>query len=131
MVGRGVLLSFGLFGLAMIPGTSEIVTGQTMEQPVIRLAEITVEAAQLSTYTKALKEEIAASIRVEPGVLKLYAVAVKDHPTEIRIFEMYRDHAAYEAHLQSPHFKKYKAETQGMVASLKLTEADAVLLGEK
>jgi len=76
-----------------------------------------------------LKEEIATSIRVEPGVLKLYAVSVKDQPSQIRILEVYRDQAAYESHLQTPHFKKYKAETQGMVKSLKLIESEPILLG--
>ena len=64
-------------------------------------------------------------------MLTLYAVAVKDHPAQIRIFETYADQAAYEAHLQTPHFKKYKSETQTMVKSLKLTETTLILLGAK
>jgi quinol monooxygenase YgiN len=58
-------------------------------------------------------------------------VAVKDHPTQIRIFETYADRAAYESHLQTPHFKKYKTETANMVKSLKLVETDPILLGTK
>jgi quinol monooxygenase YgiN len=50
---------------------------------------------------------------------------------QIRIFETYKDEAAYESHLQTPHFKKYKAETQGMVKSLKLIETEPILLGRK
>ena len=79
----------------------------------------------------ALKKEIATSIQVEPGVLALYAVSVKEQPTQVRIFETYKDRAAYESHLQSPHFKKYKNETQGMVKSLKLIETEPILLGKK
>jgi 4-carboxymuconolactone decarboxylase len=44
---------------------------------------------------------------------------------------MYADAAAYEAHLQTPHFKKYKTGTQGMVKSLVLVETDPILLGAK
>ncbi len=40
------------------------------------------------------------SIRLEPGVLTLYAVSVKGDPAQIRIFEIYADAASYEAHLQ-------------------------------
>ena len=64
-------------------------------------------------------------------MLALFAVSVKDHPNEIRIFETYADVAAYEAHLQTPHFKKYKTRTQRMVKSLTLIETDPILLGAK
>jgi len=111
-----------------------ILTGmgaQTMKQPLVRIAELEIDPGQLPAYLHELKEEIVASIRVEPGVLKLYAVSVKDQPNQIRILEMYKDQEAYESHLQTPHFKKYKAETQGMVKSLKLLEAEPILLGGK
>lgn len=104
---------------------------QTMESPLVRIAELHIEPAQLPAYREALKEEIDTSIRVEPGVRTLYAVALKDDPTQIRIFETYASEAAYQAHIQTPHFKKYKTETQGMVKSLKLIEAEPILLGAK
>jgi quinol monooxygenase YgiN len=102
-----------------------------MEKPVVRLAELEIDPNQIQAYRAALKEEIEASIRIEPGVLTLYAVSVKDHPMQIRIFETYASPAAYEAHLQTAHFKKYKSETQSMVRSLKLIETEPILLGSK
>jgi hypothetical protein len=68
---------------------------------------------------------------LEPGVPTLFAVSVKDHPTQIRMFETYADMAAYEAHLQTPHFKMYKIGTQHMVKSLTLIETDPILLAAK
>jgi len=56
---------------------------------------------------------------------------VKGQPTQVRIFETYAKQAAYEAHLQTAHFKKYKTETQGMVKSLKLVETVPIMLGAK
>ena len=102
-----------------------------MEQALVRMAELEIDAGQIDAYRNALKEEIETSIRIEPGVLTLYAVSVKGQPNQIRIFEIYKDEAAYESHLQTPHFKKYKAETQGMVKSLKLIETEPILLGRK
>ena len=104
---------------------------KTADQPLIRIAELEIDPGHLPAYTDALKEEIATSLRVEPGVLKLYAVSVKNQANQIRILEVYKDQAAYESHLQTPHFKKYKSGTQNMVKSLKLIETDAILLGEK
>jgi quinol monooxygenase YgiN len=98
---------------------------------VVQLAELEIDPAQLENYKAALREEIETSIRVEPGVLTLYAVAEKENPAHIRIFEMYADADAYKAHLESPHFKKYKVTTQEMVKSLKLVETIPVMLGAK
>lgn len=104
---------------------------KTMEQPLVRIAELEIDASQVEAYKNALKEEVATSIRVEPGVLALYAVSVKGQPNQIRIFETYKDEAAYKSHLQTPHFKKYKAETRSMVKSLKLIETEPILLERK
>jgi len=47
------------------------------------------------------------------------------------MFETYADMAAYEAHLQTPHFKMYKIGTQHMVKSVTLIETDPILLAAK
>jgi quinol monooxygenase YgiN len=113
---------FGISGAAVL---------KAMNEPLVRIAELEIDPAQLDAYRTALKEEISTSIRVEPGVLTLYAVSIKDHPNQIRLFEQHASQAAYEAHLQSPHFKRYKSGTQGMVRSLKLIETSPILLGTK
>jgi quinol monooxygenase YgiN len=97
----------------------------------VRIAELDIDPAQLEAYKAALREEIETSIRVEPRVLALYAVSEKDNPARIRIFEVYADEEAYRAHLQTPHFLKYKTATQQMVRSLRLVETDPVMLGAK
>ena len=101
------------------------------DERVVRIAELEIAPDHLEAYKAALKEEINESIHTEPGVLTLYAVSVKGHPEQIRLFEIYADAAAYQAHLRSPHFMKYKARTGGMVRFLRLVETDAVLLGSK
>ena len=86
--------------------------------PVIRIAELDIDPGQLDRYKALLTEEIKASVDLEPGVLFLYAVSIGGSPEQIRIVEGYADQAAYEAHLQTPHFLKYKMKTAGMVLSL-------------
>jgi quinol monooxygenase YgiN len=97
----------------------------------VRIAEIDIDPAQLEAYETAIREQVEAAIGVEPGVLALYAVSDKDDPTHITVFEIYADVAAYQAHLETVHFKKYKAATQGMVTSLRLRETAPVVLGAK
>ena len=95
------------------------------------MAEIEVDPAQLDAYRTAVQEQIDAAIQKEPGVLVLYAVSEKDDPNHVKVFEIYRDRKAYEAHLGSDHFKKYKATVEKMVKSLKLVQATPIALGAK
>ena len=90
---------------------------------MVRLAKLVIDSSQLESYKTMLKEEIETSVRVEPGVKTLYAVSEKNNPTHINILEIYADTAAYKAHLQTPHFIKYKTGTKDMVKSLELVES--------
>ena len=90
---------------------------------MVRIANLVVEALHLESYKAALKEEIEASVGLEPGVLTLYAVSAKEDPTRFTILEIYADQASYEAHVKTPHFVKYKTNTQGMVKSLELVDS--------
>jgi quinol monooxygenase YgiN len=115
-----------VFVLSGAPATSEEKSVQH-----IQIAEIVVDPAQLDRYKSAVAEQIEAAIRLEPGVLALYSVSNKDDPTQVTVFEIYRDREAYLAHLQAPHFLKYKATVEKMVKSLKLIPVDPVMLGSQ
>jgi quinol monooxygenase YgiN len=98
---------------------------------VVRIARLQIDSAQLGNYKSALKEHAETAVRVEPGVLTLYAVYEKNNPTHVTVFEIYANKAAYEAHLQTPHFLKYKASTKDMVKSLELIETTPIALETK
>jgi quinol monooxygenase YgiN len=95
------------------------------------MAELEIDPRRIETYRALLIEEIEASVALEDGVLSLNAVSIKDHPNIIRILEVYADRDAYEAHLQTPHFLKYKKETSGMVTSLTLIDVDPIAMRSK
>lgn len=100
-------------------------------KPVVRMAELEIDPDTIETYRALLTEEIEASVALEDGVISLNAVAIKDYPNKIRILEVYADREAYEAHLQTPHFLKYKNETSGMVTSLTLIDVDPIAMCSK
>ena len=93
---------------------------------VIRLSEIEIDSAYLDDYKKILQEESRASVILEPGVISIYPMYQKKNPTQIRILEIYADREAYELHLKTPHFQKYKTTTLNMVKSLKLVDMEAL-----
>ena len=97
------------------------VTAQDNKQ-MVRLAKLTIDSVHLESYKALLKEEIEASVKLEAGVLTLYATFEKNKPTHLTILEIYADKNAYEKHIQTSHFKKYKVGTSGMVKNLELIE---------
>ncbi len=98
---------------------------------MVRIAKLEIYPEHLAQYKKLLEEEITSSIKKEPGVLTLYAVAEKDRPNFITIFETYLDEQAYQKHLKSPHFIKYKTSTEKMVKNLELIPCLPISLGAK
>ena len=93
---------------------------------MVRIAEVEVEVATLEQYLAILKEEAQASVNLEPGVISIFPMYEKASPTKIRILEIYASREAYESHLKTAHFLKYKTTTLEMVKSLVLVEMDAI-----
>jgi len=100
-------------------------------KPYVRIASIIVDSAQLDSYKLAVKEHAEAAVGKEPGVLTLYAVYDKDTPTHVTVFEIYSDKEAYQLHIQTAHFKKYKTTVENMVKSLTLTDVIPIALERK
>ncbi len=100
-------------------------------QPYVRIAELEIDPAQLESFNAAIKESVETAVRVEPGVLALYAVSDQDHPMHIRVFEIYTDADAYKTHLETPHFRKFRTTTEKMVKSRTLVDAVPIVLSAK
>jgi len=49
----------------------------------------------------------------------------------VTVMEVYADPSAYQAHLQTEHFKKYKRITKDMVRSLELVDVVPIGLEKK
>jgi quinol monooxygenase YgiN len=86
---------------------------------------------RLVEYRDALAEHAKIAVKEEPGVLALNAVYDKDNPTKVTVFEIYASEDAYQAHLKTPHFLKYKNGTLKMVKSLQLVEVQPIALEYK
>ncbi|MDB5023567.1 MAG: flavoredoxin [Mucilaginibacter sp.] len=113
--------------LAMIALSCKTASAQQNSRK-IRMAKIEIYPAYLAAYRAALAEHIETAVRAEPGVLALQAVYDKAHPTLVTVFEVYASDSAYQAHLKTPHFLKYKNGTFKMVKSLELVEAAPIAL---
>lgn len=118
-----ILLSTLLIGLFIS------IASYTNAQDAIRMyriAKIKVDAGQLEKYKSALQEQMKTAINIEPGVLSYTVVADKNDATVFTILEVYASAAAYQLHISTPHFKKYKESVKEMVLSLELLDTELV-----
>ncbi len=96
--------------------------------PFIRIAELEVDPARVADFAQAAARIAAAALQGEPDCLALLSTADADAPNRFTIFEIYRDEAAYQAHLATPHFIAFRAATNDLVLSRRLRTASAVAL---
>ena len=89
---------------------------------IVRLSKIEVYPQYLNEYMQYAVEVGEISLRTEPGVLTMYAVSDKENPCLVTILETYVSQAAYQSHVASAHFQKYKQGTLHMVKSLQLCD---------
>jgi predicted TIM-barrel fold metal-dependent hydrolase/quinol monooxygenase YgiN len=89
---------------------------------IVRIAEIEVYPQYLGEYLAAAAEIQQKSLVEEPGVVCLFPSQMKEDSCQIRILEIYASQEAYQHHIQTAHFQKYKQGTLHMVKSLKLND---------
>ena len=87
---------------------------------IVRLAEIEVYPEHLQEYLKFANEVDRLSVECEPGVICLFPMQSAEDSTQIHILEIYASEEAYQSHIKTEHFLKYKQGTLHMVKSLKL-----------
>lgn len=115
VTGIAILLSY--------PCSAQAFADSTM---LIRIAEIQIDSNYTAEYHAILQEEASLSMQLEPGVICILPMHDKKNKTIIRILEIYADQQAYESHLKTKHFLKYKEETLPMVKSLHLPDLQLI-----
>jgi quinol monooxygenase YgiN len=114
-----------IFNFLSLTATAQVNT------KMYRIAKIKVDANQLERYQVALNEQMNVAIQLEPGVLSYTVVADKKDANSITIFEVYASLEAYQSHIATPHFKKYKETVKDMVLSLELIDTELVARVQK
>ena len=127
---KKLFLILALLVLQAVPALAED-SKMSANENFVRLSLITVDPARLEEYKAYLKEGVTASMSREPGVLVLYPTTRKDAPNVFTILEIYANRAAYESHIKSAHFQKYKQGTLDMVQSLEFVDVDPLVPGLK
>jgi len=85
----------------------------------------------LEAFLEAMLDDARGSVHDEPGCLRFDVVQGREDPTRLCLYEIYRDEAAFRAHLQAPHFLRWSATVKDWYAEPMLVyHCDAVALTE-
>jgi quinol monooxygenase YgiN len=82
----------------------------------VLVVNIRIKPEQVDAFMKQLNENAAAA-RKEPGCRQFDVLVDPKDRTKVMLYEVYNDEKAFEAHQQTPHFKKYVAEAVPLLAS--------------
>lgn len=89
---------------------------------LVRIAEVEVHPQYVQQYLAFAKSVSDSSVRAEPGVVSVFPMQTKENPNLVRIVEIYKNKEAYNKHIASSHFQRYKTGTPHMIKSLKLVD---------
>ncbi len=95
------------------------------------LVMVEVKAEDNQKFTEIVTAEMAQSLKVENGVIAMYAATEQAQPNKWLFFEIYANDEAYEKHRQTPHFQDYLKQTADMVTDKQAIAITPTYLGNK
>ena len=119
----------------LLTSTLLLVTGTAQASPpagaIVNMAELDIDPTQVEAFKAAAIEEMDDSVRLEPGVYAIYAVAHKNNPAKFVFFEIYASQEALKTHRDTPHFQKFLNVTKGMIQGRRIVETNVMHLSSK
>lgn len=82
----------------------------------VLVVHLKVKPENVDKFMQALQAN-AREARKEAGCRHFDVLVDPDDRTKVLLYEVYNDDKAFEAHQQTPHFKKYLAEAVPLLAS--------------
>ncbi|MEM7732327.1 MAG: putative quinol monooxygenase [Pseudomonadota bacterium] len=72
---------------------------------------------RMAAFLPLTRQNAKTCLNHEPGCLRFDVCTDASRPSEVFLYEIYEDAAAFDIHLQSPHFKAFEAQASEMVAA--------------
>jgi quinol monooxygenase YgiN len=82
----------------------------------VLVVNIRIKPQSVDSFMKKLGANATAA-RKESGCRQFDVLVDPNDKTKVMLYEVYNDEKAFEAHQQTPHFKKYLAEAVSLLAS--------------
>lgn len=84
------------------------------------------DPTQREAFQALMRTNAQTSLAEEPGCHRFDICRNADDPDTVFLYELYDDRAAFEAHLQSAHFKSFDAAVADMVLGKEVITYDEV-----
>ena len=78
--------------------------------------EFRIEPGQMDRFVPLIRDNAASSLDAEPGCKVFDVCRDPAAPDTIFLYEVYDDEAAFQAHQASPHYAKFTAAAEAIVA---------------
>jgi (4S)-4-hydroxy-5-phosphonooxypentane-2,3-dione isomerase len=96
----------------------------------INAVDLVIAPSDLPKFMEAIKENAANAVK-EPGCREFNINVLADNPNHVFLYEVYDNEDALKAHLQTPHFLKFRAATQGMVVDRNVRRLSVIAMNAK
>jgi autoinducer 2-degrading protein len=81
----------------------------------VLVVQIRIKPENVEKFMQALQANVREA-RKEPGCKQFDVLVDPNDKTKLMLYEVYNDEKAFDAHQQTPHFKKYLAEAVPLLA---------------
>ena len=88
---------------------------------LVILVQFHVKAEHLVRFKELIEVNAQASVRDEPGCLQFDVAHDQADPCKVLLYEIYRDAAAFDAHLAMPHTQHFLAQAKPLVEGQVIT----------
>ncbi|MEM6728359.1 MAG: putative quinol monooxygenase [Pseudomonadota bacterium] len=75
-----------------------------------------IKEGDVAAFLPLMRANAAQSLADEPGCHRFDICTDPARPSEVFLYELYEDAAAFDAHLKSPHFLSFDAQTSDMIS---------------
>src|SRR5437867_12258953 len=91
--------------------------------------DFTLKPGGMAAFRKLIDENAHMSCLSEPGCRRFDVLAPRESGDRIFLYEIYDDRAAFDAHVQSPHFAAFNEACAELVTAKRVAEFDLVVEG--
>jgi len=76
-----------------------------------------VKEGAMQDFLPLMRRNASMSLSSEPACKQFDVLTDPSRPSEIFLYELYDDRAAFDFHLKSDHFRQFEAEAKDMIAT--------------
>ncbi len=80
------------------------------------MVSLRVKSEVREKFLQAIEDDSICSVRDEPGCLRFDVLQDREDPDRYYFYEVYRDEAAFQAHLQTPHLARWRKASEEVLA---------------